>query len=91
MCLCVEFLFDLCHGLRLIMSADRWFEVYLVLGIFFAPFSGVFFQPVVVNLALIEHSYLCCLYIRVCINTYLLKHDICVNVLHLDDQMSFCV
>lgn len=21
---CLEYLFDLCHGLRLIMSADRW-------------------------------------------------------------------
>lgn len=49
MCLCVEYLFDLCLGLRLIMSADRWLQVYLVRGAALLPL-GIFFcfpsQPV---------------------------------------------
>lgn len=43
---CVEYLFDLCHGLQLITSADRWLYIYLfTLGQLFVPssFLGVFF------------------------------------------------
>lgn len=44
---CVEYLFDLCCGLCLIMSADRWFQVYLLFGCFLLTLAllGVIFSP----------------------------------------------
>lgn len=50
MCLCVEYLFDLCHELRLIMSADRWSGSLFSLGHLLAALKGAFFQPVGRNL-----------------------------------------
>lgn len=71
-CLCVEYLFDLCHGPRLIMSADRSFFTLKQHFALFGFLGDFFFQPVVVvNLSLIQYS---CLYLLMFVylwfNTY---------------------
>lgn len=99
-CLCVEYLFDLCLGLRLIMSADRWFQVYLVQGTSLLPLGMFFvfiyfFQSFVCDLALMERStaLLFSLYVSVSVSTCLNTINVWIfpaDFISLDVQVSLC-